>query len=89
MDLCGVKIIRQPVEHGPAGKFRQHFGVVLAETALLDSIVDTAQNPRGVFHRFLVANLAARWPQIGDVRTLIVGCDLKTASGAGSVLLED
>ena len=88
-DLCRVKIICQPVEHRHAGELRQHLGILLAKAAIFDAIVEPAQNSRGVLHGFLVADMAAGWSQISDMRALIVGRHLEPAAGARAVLLEN
>jgi hypothetical protein len=88
-DLRGVEFIGQPVEHRHAGKLSKHFGIILTEATILDPVIEATEHSGGVFDRFLVADMATRRSQIGDMRALIMGRDFEPAAGACAVLLED
>ncbi|MNZ90930.1 hypothetical protein D3C78_1099010 [compost metagenome] len=67
----------------------QGFHQMLAVTAVLNTVIHPAQHAGGVFHRFLVANLAAARAEIGDLSTLIECGNFERASGTGGVFFED
>ena len=62
-DLGRVELVRQAVVHGHAGVLTQLLDDVLAETAVLDGVVDLTEHAGGVLHRLLVADLRAVGPR--------------------------
>jgi hypothetical protein len=82
-------LVRQSVIDRHARKSGKLLGDLLAEPPIFDRIVHAAEHAGGVLHRFLVADMAATGAKNGDMRTLIVGRDLKAGAGPRRVLLED
>ncbi len=81
--------VRKAVVDGYASEFRQFLHGLLAESAILDRIVDAAKYPGRILHRFLVADLRAAWTEVGHMGALVVGGDLEADTGARRSLLED
>ncbi len=88
-DLRRVKFVGQPVIDRHARILRQLLHNVLAKAAIFDRVVDPAQNPRGIFDRFLVADMRTRGPKIRHPRALIIGRDLKANAGPRAVFFKD
>ena len=87
--LRRVPVVGQAVVDRHAGVVRQIVDHLLAGAAELDGVEHPPEHAGGVLHRLLVADLAARGVEVGDVRPLVVGGDLEGAAGAGRGLLED
>ena len=87
-NLGGMRGVGQAVIDRDAGKARQFLGGCVAGAAELDRVVHPAKHPGSVADRFLVTDLAAAGPQIGDMRALVVGGNLEAGPGARRILLE-
>ena len=87
--LGGVPLVGQAVPHRHARQVGQGLDVLLLLAAELDAVVEAAQHPGGVGHRFLVAQLGAGGVQVGHPGSLVVGGDLEGAARARGGLLED
>ena len=81
--------VGQAVEHRNAGELREFLDDFLLEAAVLDGVVHPAENPRGVLHALLVADLRGVRVDVGDVGALVVGGHLEGAAGASGGFLED
>ena len=84
-----MELVGEAVPHGNAGILRQLFHNALAKAAVLDAVKHSAQNPGGVLHTFLDANLAAGGAQVSHVGTLVVRGHLKRAARAGRSLFKN
>ena len=84
-----MELVGKPVPHRHAGVLRQLLNGSLREAAVLDAVEHTAQHAGGILHRLLDADLRTGRPEIGHVRTLVIGRHLEGAAGAGRCLLED
>ena len=61
---------------------------LLVVAAVLDAVVEAAEDLGGVDHRFLLAHLGGLGIEEGDVRALVVSGDFERAAGAGRGLFE-
>ena len=87
--LRRVEIIGQSVVHRHTRELRQRFRVGLREPPVFNAIIEPTQHPGGVFHGFLVPDMAARGANIRHMRALIIGRHFKAGAGASAVFLED
>ena len=88
-NLRRVEFVCQAVPDGNAGIFCQFLHDVLAEAAILDTVIQAAQNTGGVCDGFFFADLRACGIQIGDMHPEIIGGDLEGAASAGGGLFEN
>ena len=88
-DLGGMELVGQAVPDRDPGELRQVLDDLLAEPAVLDAVVDAAEDARRVLHRLLVADLRPLRAEVGDVRPLVVRGDLERDPRPGGGLLED
>ncbi|CAH0306401.1 hypothetical protein SRABI106_03911 [Rahnella aquatilis] len=88
-DLGRMKLVGQPVPHRYAGEFRQFFHRLLCKTPVFDAVIHSPQHAGGVFHGFLVSDLAAARAEISHVCALIKRGDFKRTAGAGRGFLKN
>ena len=86
--LGGVVNVSQAVPHGNARVGGETLDDLLVVAAVLDAVVEAAENLGGVDHRFLLAHLGGLGIEEGDVRALVVSGDFERAAGAGRGLFE-
>ena len=82
-------LVRQAVPDGHAGVFGQLLNDGLAVAAVLDALKHAGQHLRGIRDGLFLADLAARWVQIGRAHAKVVRGDLERAAGAGGGFLKD
>ena len=88
-DLGRVELVGQAVPDRDAGVPSEILDDLLGEAAVLDPVVDPAQDARRVLHRFLVPDLRAARAEVRDMGALVVCGDLERDPGARRGLLED
>ena len=81
-------LIGQAVPHGHARVGGETLDDLLVVAAVLDAVVEAAEDLGGVDHRFLLAHLGGLGVEEGDVRALVVSGDFERAAGAGRGLFE-
>ena len=86
--LRRVVNVGQAVPHGHARVGGETLDDLLVVAAVLDAVVEAAQDLGGVDHRFLLAHLGGLGIEEGDVRALVVSGDFERAAGAGRGLFE-
>ena len=86
--LGGVVNVGQAVPDGNAGVGGETLDDLLVVAAVLDAVVEAAEDLGGVDHRFLLAHLGRLGIEEGDVRALVVSGDFERAAGAGRGLFE-
>ena len=84
-----MELVGEAVPDRDAGVRRELLDDRLPEAAVLDAVVDPAEDPGRVLHRLLVADLRAGRAEVRDVGALVVGGDLEGDPGPGRRLLED
>ncbi len=77
-----MELVGQAVPNGNSGVFRKYFHGGVIESPELNSVKHAAQDPGGIFHRFLFAELNVAFPQIFGMSTFINTCHHKGASCA-------
>jgi len=87
--LGRVPLVGEAVVDGDAGPLGELLGDVLGEAAELDRVVHSTEDARRVLRGLLVAHVRTGGADEGDVRALVVGCDLERTTRPGRVLLED
>ena len=86
--LRRVVDVGQAVPHGHARVGGETLDDLLVVAAVLDAVVEAAQDLSGVDHRFLLAHLGRLGIEEGDVRALVVSGDFERAAGAGRGLFK-
>jgi len=86
--LGGVVNVGQAVPDGNAGVGGETLNDLLVVAAVLNAVIEAAEDLGGVDHRFLLAHLGRLGIEEGDVRALVVSGDLKRAAGAGRGLFK-
>ena len=86
--LGGVVNVGQAVPNGNARVGGETLDDLLVVAAVLDAVVEAAQDLGGVDHRFLLAHLGGLGIEEGDACAFIVSGDLKRAAGAGRGLFK-
>ena len=86
--LGGVELVGQAVPNGNAGVLGQIVHDGLVKAAVLNAVVDAAQDTGGIRDGFLLAHLGAAGIQIGHTAAQIHAGHLKGAAGTGRGLLE-
>ena len=86
--LRRVVDVGQTVPHGNARVGGETLDDLLVVAAVLDAVVEAAEDLGGVDHRFLLAHLGGLGIEEGDVRALVVSGDFERAAGAGRGLFK-
>lgn len=86
--LRRVVDVGQAVPHGHARVGGETLDDLLVVAAVLDAVVEAAEDLGGVDHRFLLAHLGGLGIEEGDVRALVVSGDFERAAGAGRGLFK-
>ena len=86
--LRRVVDVGQAVPHGNARVGGETLDDLLVVAAVLDAVVEAAEDLGGVDHRFLLAHLGGLGIEESDVRALVVSGDFERAAGAGRGLFE-
>ena len=86
--LRRVVDVGQAVPHGNARVGGKPLDDLLVVAAVLDAVVEAAEDLGGVDHRFLLAHLGGLGIEEGDVRALVVSGDFERAAGAGRGLFK-
>ena len=86
--LRRVVDVRQAVPHGHARVGGETLDDLLVVAAVLDAVIEAAEDLGGVRHRFLLAHLGGLGIEEGDACAFVVGCNLEGAAGAGGGLFE-
>ena len=84
-----MELIGEAVPYWNACVLRKFFNRFLGKAAVLNSVVHTSKHARGVLHRLLYADLAARRAKIRHMGALVVGGGFKRAAGTGGSLFKD
>ena len=84
-----MEFVGQAVPDGNAGVLCQLFDDILAEAAVLDTVIEPAEDARGVGDVLFVAELDVVLSEVFGVSALVYGGDGKGAACAGRRLLED
>ena len=86
--LGGVVNVGQAVPNGNARVGGETLDDLLVVAAVLDAVVEAAQDLGGVNHRFLLAHLGRLGIEEGDACAFIISGDLERAAGAGRGLFK-
>src|SRR5260370_31482617 len=87
--LGGVPGVGEPVPDGDSRELAEDLDGFLGGPAVFDAVEYAAEDPGGVLHRLLVAQLGFPRAEVGDVAALVVGGYLERGPGPGRGLLED
>ena len=86
--LGGVVNVCQAVPNGNTRVGGKPLDDLLVVAAVLDAVVEAAEDLGGVDHRFLLAHLGGLGIEESDVRALVVSGDFERAAGAGRGLFK-
>ena len=87
-NLRGMVNVGQPVPNGNTRVRGQCLHHGLFKAAVLDAVVVATEHDRRILPALLLAHVAHRGGEIGDVSALILGGNLKRTAGAGGGLFK-